>query len=93
MIKKICLIIAVIMLISGVINMNFVYAVPPTFGEVVDEADDWVTYGETHGSGLVGTDKIAGIIRPIAQALTTIGVGILLIVAAIMALIFSRFQI
>ena len=87
MIKKIILSIAVIMLVLSFFNMNFVYAATD-LSNVVGEADSWLTNGKTAGLDALNNDtsKITNIIKPIAQALTTIGVGILLIVAAIMGI-------
>lgn len=86
MIRKISLVIAVIMLLSAFINVNIVNATD--FGSVVQEANDWITQGETkvNDENIIDSGQISGIIKPIAQALTTIGVGILLIVAAIMGI-------
>lgn len=85
MIKKVILLITVIMLFSGFLNINIVDATE--FDNVVQEAKDWIQAGES-AFATAGVDviKISDVIAPIAQALTVIGVGILLIVAAYMGI-------
>lgn len=84
MIKKIILLTLVIMLLSGIINVS--YANTLSFDSVVQEANDWIARGEASGSGTINVNEITSIITPIAQALTVVGVGILLIVAAVMGI-------
>ena len=85
MIKKIILLTVVIMLLSGIINVSYATNTL-SFDDVVQEANDWVARGEASESGTIIVNEITSIITPIAQALTVVGVGILLIVAAVMGI-------
>lgn len=90
MVKKIILLTLVIMLVSSFININFVAAGGLSFDDVVTEANNWINIGENafNSAGTTGVtvSGITNIILPVAQALTTIGAGILLIVAAVMGI-------
>lgn len=83
MVKKIILITLVI-----IISLSFINIVNASeFSTVTDEATDWVEKGKNLFETLgVATSDITSPIVPIAQALTTIGVGILLCVAAVMGI-------
>ena len=84
MIKKIILTTLAIMLILSFFNM--VYA-DSDFTTVTDEATSWIEKGKNLFGDLgISTDDITTPIVPLAQALTTIGVGIILCVAAVMGI-------
>ena len=81
--KKIIGLTLVIMLVLGILINNKVMAAD-SFTNIVGEADSWLAQGATDASGIPG--QIGPVIEPIAQGLTTIGVGVLLVVAAVMGI-------
>ena len=87
MIKKIIGLTLVIMLVSCFINVNYVKAGTTGLDNVVNEANDWISTGKNaFTTSGIDVNEISDIITPIAQALTVIGTGILLVVAAVMGI-------
>ncbi|MGN1299373.1 MAG: hypothetical protein ACI4UE_05270 [Candidatus Scatovivens sp.] len=79
--KKINIILTIILLISLVISPT-IFA--DDFSDVIGEANSWLEKGKENNN--VDTTSITSKLKPIAQALTTIGVGILLCVTAFMGI-------
>ena len=79
--KKIIISTLVIMLFCGFLINNKVMATE-SFSDIITQADTWLTDGATNAG--VNPSEIGTVIVPIAQGLTTIGVGVLLVVAAVM---------
>ena len=85
MIKKIFFLTVVIMLLTGIMNASFANQI--SFDGVTQEANNWITMGENaFSTSGIDVGEITNIVSPIAQALTVIGVGILLVVAAVMGI-------
>ena len=89
MVKKVFLIL-VILIVLSFINVSFINISEATdsFSSTVQEANDWITNGKTQfdNNTNINVTDITDVILPISQALTTIGVGIILCVAAYMGI-------
>ena len=81
--KKIIGLTLVIMLVLGILINNKVMAAD-SFSTIMGEANSWLEEGESNAGGIAS--EIGPVIEPIAQGLTTIGVGVLLVVAAVMGI-------
>lgn len=79
--KKINIILIILILISLIISPN-IFA--DDFSDVIGEANSWLETGKNKNN--VDTTSITSKLKPIAQALTTIGVGVLLCVTAFMGI-------
>ena len=86
MVRKIISLIVVIMLVMSFTNISVVNA-GSLLEEIETEGDKLIDKGKEmfEGTGIEVTE-ITDVILPIAKALTTIGVGILLCVAAVMGI-------
>ena len=86
MVRKIISLIVVIMLVLSFTNISVVNA-GSLLEEIETEGDKLIDKGKEmfEGTGIEVTE-ITDVILPIAKALTTIGVGILLCVAAVMGI-------
>ena len=82
-VKKIFVILFMISIISLFVN-PVIMADEKSFTDVITEADSWLKKGDT--SSDIDTGSIATKIKPIAQALTVIGTGVVLCVAVIMGI-------
>lgn len=88
-VRKISIILAIICLINLFVNPLIMAAedksekTDKSFTDVINEADDWLKNADT---GEVDPSSIASKIKPIAQALTVIGTGIVLCAAVVMGI-------
>ena len=89
MVKKVFLIL-VILIVLSFINVSFVNVseAADSFSSTVQDANDWIEKGKTQfdNDTNINVTDITEVILPISQALTTIGVGIILCVAAYMGI-------
>ena len=91
MVKKVFLIL-VILIVLSFINVSFVNVseAADSFSSTVQEANDWIEKGKNQFNDpdktKIDVTDITEVILPISQALTTIGVGIILCVAAYMGI-------
>ena len=87
MIKKISIILAILVVFMFINTIYISKVQATTFSEAVNEANSWLDKGKDKFEDAgIGVNKITDVIKPIAQALTTIGVGVLLCVAAYMGI-------
>ena len=82
-VRKIFVILFIISVVSLIIN-PVIMAEEKSFTDVINEADSWLKNADSTGD--IDTSSIATKIKPIAQALTVIGTGVILCVAVIMGI-------
>lgn len=80
------IIIFIIFLLVNISFANIVRAEEESFSSVIEQAGSFITTGANKFSGTVETESLTGPIKPIAQALRTIGIGILLCITAYMGI-------
>ena len=91
MVKKVFLIL-VILIVLSFISVSFINVseAADSFSSTVQEANDWIEKGKNQfndpSKTKIDVTDITDVILPISQALTTIGVGIILCVAAYMGI-------
>lgn len=77
----------IILIILFLINFNFFGIVNATsFDDVSNQANKFVNNGQTQASTILGGANITGKLLPIAQALRTIGIGIILCIGVYMGI-------
>lgn len=82
-VKKITIILTILFLI----NFNFISVVNATsFDDVSKQASGFVDEGQKQAAGILGSANITGKLLPIAQALRTIGIGIILCIGVYMGI-------
>lgn len=81
-VKKISIILMILMIVNLLVSSVVFAENDKSFSDVITEADNWLTSNTAD----IDTSSIAKTIKPIAQALTTVGVGVILCVTAVMGI-------
>lgn len=79
--------ITIILMVLFLINFNFISTVKASgFDEVTEEASGFINKGQSQAATIISSSDITEKLLPIAQALRTIGIGIILCIGVFMGI-------